>query len=119
MTIEQLAEIIHESNRNYCAVHGDLSQKPWTEAPDWQKDATYKQIQAHFDNPNLPASWSHDSWMKEKIDVGWVYGPVKDGNAKPPTHPDLVPYEQLSPIAQGKDYLFAGIVRALAQFVEK
>jgi hypothetical protein len=54
--------------------------------------------------------------LKEKVDNGWVFGEVKDAEAK--THPCIVPFEQLPVEQQAKDYLFKGIVHALAQFVE-
>lgn len=117
MTIEQLAKIVHESNKTYCEVHGDMSQKPWEEAEEWQRESAINEVLAHFDHPDRPPSWSHEHWMQQKVDAGWVYGPVKDSEKK--THPDLVPYDQLSPVAQGKDYLFSAIVNGLVKFVER
>ena len=35
----------------------------------------------------------HDVWAVGRIEEGWKYGPVKDGNAK--TTPLLIPYNQL------------------------
>jgi len=49
------------------------------------------------------ARQEHDRWMEHKRSQGWVFGPAKDGNAKPPTHPDLVPWEQLSEFDRDKD----------------
>jgi len=53
----------------------------------------------------------HNSWMKEKIDTGWVYGKTKDAEAK--THPCIVPFEELPEFQQKKDGLFCAIVDAL------
>jgi hypothetical protein len=36
----------------------------------------------------------HDLWAKQRMEEGWVYGPMRDQIAK--THPGLVPYDQLS-----------------------
>ncbi len=61
--------------------------------------------------PDAPNSATHNSWLQEKIEDGWVYGPIKDATAK--THPCIVPYEQLPPEQQKKDALFSAIVNAL------
>ena len=117
MTIEQLAKVVHEANKSYCEAHGDFSQKPWGEAEGWQRKSAIVGVGAHLDNPELPPSWSHDEWCRQKYEAGWVYGPVKDGEKK--THPDLVPYAKLTKEAQGKDYLFSAIVNALRDFITK
>ena len=49
--------------------------------------------------------------MKQKLDDGWKYGPVKDAEKK--EHPCLVPFEQLPKEQQAKDYLFRGAVHAM------
>jgi hypothetical protein len=54
---------------------------------------------------------SHESWLREKIESGWVYGPKKDVMQK--EHPCLVPYEELSPEQRAKDSIFIAVVRAL------
>ena len=36
----------------------------------------------------------HEVWAKNRIEEGWVYGPIRDSELK--TTPCLVPYEQLS-----------------------
>jgi len=63
-------------------------------------------------NPDAPPSASHDSWSAEKVADGWVYGPVKDPEAK--QHPCLVPYDDLPVEQRTKDYLFQAVVRSLA-----
>lgn len=37
---------------------------------------------------------AHDNWAKLRIKEGWKYGEKRDDDKK--THPDLVPYDQLS-----------------------
>lgn len=37
---------------------------------------------------------AHDHWAARRMSEGWVWGPVRDDAAK--THPDLVPYAELS-----------------------
>ena len=91
---------------------GDTSQKPWDEAPEWQKTSAVNGVLFHLENPDAGPSHSHDSWMKEKIEAGWVYGTEKDEEKK--THPCIVPYAELPPQQQAKDYIFRAVVHALA-----
>lgn len=54
----------------------------------------------------------HQSWCDFKAADGWVYGEVKDAEAK--THPCLVPYEELPEEQRIKDDLFKAVVGALS-----
>jgi hypothetical protein len=117
MTIEQIARICHEANAALCVGIGDYSQTSWDEAPEWQRTSAVSNVRFHLNNPNVPASASHENWMREKLDEGWRYGEVKDSDAK--THPCIVPFEQLPPEQQAKDHLFRAIVHALAPFADK
>ena len=112
MQVEQIAKVCHEANRAYCESIGDNSQPTWENAPDWQKKSAITGVQYHLDNPNSKPEDSHNSWLKEKEADGWKYGEVKNPETK--EHPCYVPYEQLPIEQQKKDYLFLGIVRALA-----
>lgn len=112
MNIQQIAEVCHEANRAYCNVNGDDSQPAWDLAPEWQRLSAINGAVLHVNNPDAGPAASHESWMKEKVDAGWVYGQVKDPVAK--THPCIVPYEQLPEFQKIKDYLFIAVVNALA-----
>lgn len=112
MQVEQIAKVCHEANRAYCESIGDNSQPTWENAPDWQKKSAVTGVQYHLDNPNSKPEDSHNSWLKEKEADGWKYGEVKNPETK--EHPCYVPYEQLPVEQQKKDYLFLGVVRALA-----
>lgn len=116
MTVEQIAQLAHETNRAYCAILGDDSQVPWSDAPEWQRDSAMNGVRLHLENPNAGPDDSHKSWYAEKEAAGWVFGPVKDATLK--THPCMVPYEQLPVEQQVKDYLFRGIVHACARTTE-
>lgn len=107
--VENIASICHEANRAFCTTLGDLSHKPWSEAPEWQKDSARKGVELHLTGDHGPEA-SHESWMKQKIDDGWKYGEAKDEAAK--THPCLVPFSQLDENQQMKDKLFISIVHA-------
>lgn len=106
-----IARVCHEANRAYCQAIGDNSQLPWNDAPQWQRDSAFKGVQFIHDNPDAPVSATHDSWSAAKIADGWVYGDVKDPDAK--THPCLVPFESLPREQQAKDYIFGAIARTM------
>ena len=116
MTIEDIARICHQANKALCELHGDLSQKNWEEAEEWQRESAINGVRFALANPEARASAQHDSWCREKVEAGWMYGPVKDADKK--QHPCLVPFHELPPEQQAKDYLFKSIVRGLAQFLE-
>jgi hypothetical protein len=116
-TVGAVAVICHEANRILCAVFGDKSQKPWVLAEEWQRQSAVDGVQYALDNPDADPAAQHAKWMADKLAAGWVLGEVKDAEAVPPTHPDLVPYDELPEFAKAKDHLFKGIVNALAGFV--
>ncbi|WP_110933262.1 RyR domain-containing protein [Paenibacillus bouchesdurhonensis] len=107
MKNEQIARICHEVNRAYCSSIGDASQPSWEDAPEWQRDSAVNGVEFHLNNDTTPEQ-SHENWMKEKVDSGWVYGSVKDPEKK--EHPCMVPYDQLPLEQRTKDYLFKAIV---------
>lgn len=112
MTDEETARICHEVNRAVCEAAGDHSQKPWSEAEQWQRDSAIKGVRFARANPDAPASAQHDAWAADKVADGWVYGEVKDAAAK--THPCLVPYDALPFEHRVKDHTFRAIVAATA-----
>ena len=114
ITVDQVAQVAHQVNMAYCASQGDTSQKPWKEAPEWQRASAIHGVCFHLDNPDAALSHTHDSWMKEKVESGWVYGPQKDENKK--THPCIVPYEDLPIEQKAKDCLFTAVVSALVKY---
>jgi len=111
--VEGIAQITHEMNRRWCELGGDDSQLPWEQAPEWQRQSARNGVRFHIENPNASASAAHDNWVAEKVAAGWVYGPIKDAEASPPTHPCLVPFEELPPRQQFKDRLFRTIANTL------
>ena len=42
----------------------------------------------------LLARNTHEVWAQQRMEEGWTYGERRDGEKK--THPDLIPYEDLS-----------------------
>ena len=112
MIVEDIARVCHEANRVYCRTIGDLSQLAWDDAPQWQRDSVIEGVGHLLAGPSAGPEDSHRNWMAHKYESGWVYGPVKDAEAK--THPCLVPYHLLPEEQRRKDALFQAIVRALA-----
>jgi hypothetical protein len=116
MTKENVAQVCHEVNKSFCESIEDISQPSWAEAPEWQKSSAINGVQFHIDNPDASPSASHDSWLKQKEEEGWKYGPVKNADSK--EHPCFVPYDQLPVEQRSKDYLFKQIVHSLKPFLD-
>lgn len=116
MNKTEIARVCHEVNRAYCQAIGDMSQAPWEQAPDWQRESAIKGVEFHVANPDSQPSDSHSAWLTEKGDTGWSYGPVK--NAETKEHPCFVPFDQLPREQQAKDYLFLAVVRSLEPHLE-
>lgn len=112
-TVELLAQFGHEANRAFCLSLGDTSQPAWDEAPDWQKDSARAGVRGVLDG-NGPEE-SHASWLEHKRADGWVYGEVKDPDAK--THPCMVPYADLPAAQKVKDYLYVDSIRLMCQAI--
>jgi hypothetical protein len=108
-----IAEVCHEANRALQRITGDPVPSPaWADAPGWQRDSAVAGVRAALGGASPERL--HAEWCKAKVDVGWVYGPVKDPEAK--THPCLVPYAELDAGQRAKDAVFAAVVAALAEY---
>jgi RyR domain len=110
MKVEAIAHVVHEANRAIQLETGDPAVSPhWTAAPRWQRQAAIEEVRHALDGAS--PEQLHNEWCAHKRRDGWVYGPVKDGDAK--THPCLVPYDRLPPEQTSKHVLFTAIVNAL------
>lgn len=114
MTPKAVAKVCHEVNKAYCESLGDMSQVEWDHAPEWQKDSALQGVKFHLSGDYGPEA-SHESWMKQKVNEGWVYGEVKDPEVK--THPCIVPFDQLPKEQQAKDFIFRQVVHSLKPFL--
>lgn len=110
--VDQIARVAHEVNKAYCASIGDHSQPIWDEAPDWQKSSAIDGVNFHIENTDAGPDASHNNWLKAKEADGWVFGLVKDPEAK--THPCMVLFEELPLEQQIKDHLFRAVVHAMS-----
>lgn len=113
-TVEMIARICHEANRALCIAIGDVSQVGWDEAPDWQKASAREGVTKAMAGEG--PEQLHVSWCDAKVRDGWIYGDVKDPEAK--THPCLVPYADLPPDQRYKDHLFSAIVRVMTKPID-
>lgn len=112
LKLDDVARVCHEANRALCQAFGDHSQPSWEDAPEWQRISARMGVDLHQSGDFGPEA-SHISWMHQKITDGWVYGPEKDPEKK--THPCIVPFDQLPPEQQAKDYVFRAIVHAMSK----
>ena len=110
ITKEEIARACHEVNRAYCQALGDTSQPAWEDAPEWQRASARLGVELHMSGDHGPEA-SHESWMKQKLEEGWKYGPVKDPEKK--EHPCIVPFSELPREQQAKDHIFRGVVHAV------
>lgn len=115
MTEQNIAQVAHEINKAYCESIGDTSQPTWEDAPEWQKSSAINGVQFHLDNPDANPSASHESWLKQKTEEGWKYGPVKNHETK--EHPCFVPYDELPVEQRSKDYLFKQVIHSLKPYL--
>lgn len=113
--VEAIAVACHQQNRAWCLSIGDDSQPLWLDAPKWQTDSAIDGVRKALKNPSPSAS--HESWLAHKTAAGWVYGEKKDPDASPPTHPCMVPYDQLPPEQKRKDHLFIDMVVQLGTYL--
>ena len=113
MELFDIAKVCHEANRALCETQGDFSQHTWIDAEDWQIESSKIGIQYILDNPDATPESIHESWLKTKLETGWVYGLEK--NVEKKTHPCCVPYDELPAKQKVKDALFGAIVNALKQ----
>ena len=111
MTIEKIAQVAYEINAAYCKSIDDNSFTSWQDAPEWQKSSVINGVKFHLQNPEASPSASHESWLKQKKEEGWIYGPVK--NAEKKEHPCFIPYDLLPTEQKSKDYLFKQVVHSL------
>lgn len=111
--VRSIAAICHEVNKAYCESIGDMTQPTWDDAPEWQKVSAIEGVKLHLGNPNLGVDASHRAWLEHKRAEGWTYGPIKDPAKK--EHPCFVPYADLPQEQKVKDFLFRGVVHAIAR----
>jgi hypothetical protein len=112
--VDEIAHIIYEVNRLFCAALGDHSQPRWADVQNWQVKSIKNGISRVVTNPSLTPEKSHKNWLRDMELDGWKYGEKKDVEKK--EHPCMVEYEKLPEEQKVKDKLFTSIVKALLCF---
>lgn len=107
--IRQIAQVCHEANRALQEVLGQLPSQSWEECDADMQTSVVVGVEKAL--AGVSAEELHDSWCETKTGQGWVYGVVKDAEAK--THPCLVSYGDLPIEERRKDWLFQAVVTAL------
>lgn len=108
----EIAAVCHEANRELTRILKDVPlQAHWDDCDADMKAMVLKGIEWRCNNPDAPASASHEAWMQDRLSLGWVLGPERSNEKK--THPALVPYKDLPPGVQLKDKVFVSIILAL------
>lgn len=101
--LEDAAVAAYRANKAYCESIGDAEPLPY----DAIRESLIEGIKGVIAG-NGPEQ-SHESWLAFKHADGWIYGPVKDLEAK--THPCMVPYDALPEAQRQKDDIFITSVR--------
>ena len=114
-SITEIAIIAHETNITYCETLGDYSQTSWNFCDQRQRDSVMNGVRAIQRGIVKEPEQSHENWLKQKEEEGWVWGKKKnsDKSIGALTHPYMVPFEELTAEQQMKDRLFFTIVTTL------
>lgn len=111
--VDQVAHICHEANRLYVSLvsheQGDKLLPPWPDLAESYRESSRSGVRGAL--AGMTPEQLHSSWMLERRNQGWVYGPVLDREQK--IHPNLIAYDKLPEAQRRKDALFMGIVDAV------
>jgi hypothetical protein len=128
--IERLARVVHDRYCQACVARGEVqadnpSLVVWEHLPAAMRQSCRAQAedvgrklraigctlaprvapgenyQLTEDRVELLARMEHHRWMDERAADGWTFDPRRDEATR--RHPDLVPWELLSPVAQAKN----------------
>lgn len=111
MTPDQIAPVVHEAIRTLQTVLGQNASPPWSEAT-WERASTLEAVRHALDDPT-PGK-EHERWMRERLEGGWRYGPVRDEQRK--LNPTLVPFDELPAAEKAKDALVIAITQSLKEY---
>lgn len=106
LSLELIAETCHEANRVLQKHFGEQVSPSWEETTEEMRESARDGVLGVLGGAT--PKMSHENWMHFRLKNGWVYGEVKDVEAK--THPCLVPYHELDEKQKFKDKMFVGIV---------
>jgi RyR domain len=107
---EEVAQIAHYAIRGLQSVQNDPGPaEPWAVLSPDARASVIAGVRAA--RSGASPRGLHDAWIEHRRLEGWIPGEIKDPVLR--THPNLVPWEELSPAEQDKDVLFLMVVTAL------
>lgn len=115
ITVDDIAQVARAVNTAYMSL-SDEDKKPWNEVSEQTKNSLYFGIQQQL-RYGYTAQQQHEAWCESKRAEGWVYGAVKDVEAK--THPLLVDFSDLTEEHRTKDALFIAVVQSMKGYLPK
>ncbi|MDB4876433.1 MAG: hypothetical protein JWM41_2879 [Gemmatimonadetes bacterium] len=106
-----IASACHEAIRQYEKSRGDHSLAPWSQCGGAAQASLIGDVRAIIAGSLKTPADLHEAWRAQQTDAGWVYGPVASAVTK--THPDLMPYAQLSADTRRKNVILFTLASAL------
>jgi hypothetical protein len=114
---ERRAVFVYEGARlGAIAAGAPVVPEPWfnREAPFKAQFLQVIEKQCGPDRKSSPQEL-HEDWVLAYEKMGWTYGPERDPLAK--THPDMVPYDELSQLERDKDAVFVALCEIARQWI--
>lgn len=114
---ERRAVFVYEGARmQAAAIDAPIVPEPWSERDEAFRSQFLDVIatMCEPDRNHSPAEL-HANWVQAYEDMGWCYGEVRDPLAK--THPDMVPFEELTYKEQIKDAVFVSLCEIARQYI--
>lgn len=106
---DELARLAHAANREMQVILGETVGPVWDDLDTEMQESIRHGVRV-VQEGNGPEEL-HRQWVMVKEALGWQYGEELDRGAK--IHPNLVPWERLTPKQRAKDQLFFGVVSSL------
>lgn len=107
--VDELARLAHAANREMQAILGESVGPVWDDLDTEMQESIRHGVRV-VQEGNGPDEL-HRQWVMVKEALGWTYGEEKSFEAK--THPNLVPWNDLTVKQRAKDQLFFGVVSSL------
>jgi len=111
--VMKIAHIAYEVNAAFCRSLGDNSQPAWEDAEEWQRKKFINGVIFHLHDPEATPGAIHENWLIQKEGDGWGFGEVRDPENK--EHPSMLPFVDLPMEQKAKEYIFAQLVRSVAE----
>lgn len=113
--IEKVSRVIYAAIREWCTATGqpidnDSNTGEWVCLPLNYQNHVKRVVATYFDSMKVPtAKELHDDCLNVAVKGGWLHG---EFNRKRKTHPDILPWQELSFVQRQKDYIFAALLRS-------